>query len=73
MILLIYADISKERRGILYLVTVNNINDNKTDDIVLIVLFLAKGGNYVEKISLYRPMENTFLRLRFLLIIKNLL
>lgn len=73
MILLIYADISKERRGILYLVTVNNINDNKTDDIVFIVLFLAKGGNYVEKISLYRPRENTFLRLRFLLLIKKLL
>ncbi|GLX62911.1 hypothetical protein KMU_09520 [Proteus vulgaris] len=73
MIPLIYADTLKEKRVILYLVTVNNTNDNKTNDIVFIVLFLTKGGNYVEKISLYRPRENIFFRLRFLLLIKNLL
>lgn len=49
MIPLIYADTLKEKRVILYLVTVNNTNDNKTNDIVFIVLFLTKGGNYVEK------------------------
>lgn len=69
----IYADILKEKQVTLYRVTVNNINDNKADDIVLIVLFLTKGGNYFEKISLCRPRENIFLRLIILLFIKNLL
>lgn len=69
----IYTDILKEKQVTLYRATVNNINDNKIDDIVLIVLFLTKGGTYFEKISLCRPRENIFLRLIILLFIKNLL